>query len=93
MTLDEQQKVISRGRDAQSLSTNPVLEEAFKVTLDDLFAQWCSTSADEGTLRDGLWATAQALREFRGTLQTFISEGKIEEMNRDEDQRSKINNY
>lgn len=88
MTEEEQLRVIARGRDAEALRANPVLQEAMKVTLDDLFAQFCATSADDGPTRDAIWAQANALREFNGTVETFINEGKLEHVNREQERKA-----
>jgi len=78
MTLDEQQQIIEMGRNAEALKQNPALEECMNHTLETLFMQWASSAPDEYTERDQIWATAQALKAFKNTLDAFIESGMIE---------------
>lgn len=83
LTHEEQQKIIAMGRDAEALKENPALEACMAHTLEDLFFKWVSTGPDEYNDRDQLWATAQALRVFKDSIDAFISEGAIERKNRE----------
>ena len=83
MEIDEQQKIIARGRDAKALKTNPVLEECMSTTMEDLFSRWCATGPKDAEERMAIWSTAQALGEFKKTLDFYISSGLFEEKTSD----------
>lgn len=84
MEIDEQQRIIARGRDAQALKTNPVLEECIGETMGDLFSRWCATGPEDSEQRMAIWSTAQALGEFKNTLDLYISAGRFEEKTSDD---------
>ena len=89
-TVDEQQKMISEGRDAKALKNNPALEACMDETLTRLFMEWVSTGPDQFAERDSIHATANALKEFKNTIDAFITTGALEERNRDDE---KSNNF
>lgn len=85
MTDEQQHRIIEMGRQAAQLRDNPTLEACFSTTLEDLFTRWCGTTAADGDERMAIWSTAQALRELKTTIDTFVSTGKLEEKNREYD--------
>ena len=87
MTEEEVQRIIDTGVQAEVVLSNPAYQEALQSTLDGLFGQFLSTSADEGAERDGLWATGQAVLALNNTLETMKSNGRIEVENRKHGQR------
>ena len=87
MTEEEQLRIIAKGRDAQALIKNTALEDCVSSTLEDLFARWCGTLPDDSAERMAIWSTAQALREFKTTLDTMVATGKLEENNREYDRK------
>jgi len=89
MTEEEQNKIIAMGREAQALQTNSALEAVFSSTLEDLFSRWCGTASEDTAERMAIWSTAQALREFKNTLDAFVATGKLEETNREFDRNNK----
>lgn len=89
MTSEQQHRIIEAGRNAEALRNNPTLEACFSTTLEDLFTRWCSTTAQDGEERMAIWSTAQALRELKTTMDTFVSTGKLEEKNREFDRNNK----
>jgi hypothetical protein len=78
LNLEEQQRIIEMGRNAEALKNNPALEACMSQTLEDLFVKWVSTGPEEYADRDQLWATAQALKAFKDTLDVFIEQGDFE---------------
>lgn len=78
MNIEEQQRIIEMGRNAEALKKNPALEACMSQTLEDLFVKWVSTGPDEYPERDQLWATAQALNAFKTTIDAFIEAGDFE---------------
>lgn len=89
MTYEEQQRIIDAGRNAEALRNNPTLEACFSTTLEDLFTRWCGTTAADGDERMAIWSTAQAMRELKNTIDSFVSTGKLEEKNREFDRNNK----
>ena len=87
-TEAEQQQIIAQGRDAQALKSNPALNACLDYTLENLFVQWMTTGPDDFAERDQLYATAQALRAFKDSVDSFISTGKLEESIRNEQLRT-----
>lgn len=84
MTFEEQQKIIEMGRNAEALKDNPALEACMTLTMEELFARWLSTGPDDYNERDSIWGTAQALKAFKSSLDTFISSGAIERRNKED---------
>lgn len=79
------EEIIEKGRAAEALLNNPVLEEAFSTTLNSMFAEFCTTEAEQGVERDAIWAKVNALRDFKQQLEAWVSNGKVEAMNREQD--------
>lgn len=84
-TEAEQLEIIEKGRAAQALRNNPALEEAFSLTLETAFVDFCNTTEDQGAERDAIWASVNALQRFKSTLDAQISSGRVEEKNREYD--------
>ena len=82
MTEEEQQRIIDLGLATKALKSNQALEACMTSTLNDLFGQWCNSTTEEAARRESLWHTAQALLEFKATVDSFISTGQLEEANR-----------
>ena len=83
MTLEEQNKIIQMGLDAEALKKNPALESCMNLTMEDLFARWLSTGPNDYDERTSIWGTAQALKAFKDSVDVFISEGAIERRNKE----------
>lgn len=87
MREEEQSRLIQRGREADRLLNDPTLTEAFEEAFAAAFGEFIATEADEGHERDAIWATAQALKLFKDLLARYVSVGKLEEANRNEDRK------
>lgn len=86
-TDQEIQQIIELGVQAKALTQNPAYVEAMEVTMERAFAAFMATSPEDGTVRDAIWATCNALREFQATIEAFISNGELEVKNREFDRK------
>lgn len=84
MKIEDQITTIVKGKDAQALKKNPALVECMDTTMGELFARWCATGPKDAEERMAIWSTAQALKEFKDTIDAFINNGKYEELNSDQ---------
>ena len=68
---------IERGRQAQELLNNPLLDEAMKRCREELMQAWENTPARDADAREWLWKLNQASIRFEGILKGYVDTGKI----------------
>lgn len=74
MTPHEQQE---RGRRAQELLDNELLQEALKAIADEVSAQWLACPARDKDGKEALWQLAKTADKFKGVLTGYIQTGKL----------------
>lgn len=74
MTLSEQQE---RGRRAQELLDNELLQEALKAIADEVSAQWLQCPARDKEGKEALWQLAKTADKFKAVLTGYVQTGKL----------------
>jgi|TARA_R110000851_G_scaffold65236_2_gene148160 hypothetical protein len=71
--IDQEQ----RGRAAAELLRNETLVEAMDEIAGEAFAQFLSTNVESYEVREGIWATGQALSCLKRKLDSYVGDGKM----------------
>lgn len=74
MTLIEQQE---RGRRAQELLDNELLQEALKALSDEVQVQWLACPARDKEGKEALWQLAKTADKFKAVLAGYVQTGKL----------------
>ena len=74
MTLSEQQE---RGRRAQALLEDELLQEALKAISDEVAAQWIACPARDKEGKEALWQLAKTAEKFKAVLTGYVQTGKL----------------
>lgn len=83
---------IQRGREAQSLLENAVFQDAMQSLREKNVTDYFNTGMDEGAKRHSIWALGNALAAIEAQLEAFVQNGKIEESNKNDDERARQEN-
>ena len=70
---------VERGRKAQQLLKNEVLQEAFETLDKEFTTAWKNTSLDQGVERDRLYNLCQALTSLQAYLDSVAQNGRLAE--------------
>lgn len=68
---------IERGRIADELTRNEVLQEALKAIEDEVIAQWEKCPARDQEGKEALWQLFKTSKKFRSILLGYINTGKF----------------
>lgn len=85
--MDEQKREesIRLGKLAKDVVENEAFQASMDLTLNQLFAEFISSSSEEQVVREKLWATAQAVDRIKNTLLAMMRSGALDEQNRNID--------
>lgn len=72
-------QIISRGKHAAALLDDPVIQEAVKLTHQEIYAEWSKTQPADVTTREALWAQVQAVEKFLQSINKIRNAGLAEE--------------
>lgn len=80
-----QDQTILRGRLAEDLLDNQLLEDAFEEITLNTFTTFMGTDSNADDERTKLWAIGQALVQLKGVLDAYVGEAQVEKHNREYD--------
>lgn len=66
-----------RGREAQQLLDNALLQEALKALADEVQAQWLACPARDREGKEALWQLAKTAEKFSAILTGYVQTGKL----------------
>ena len=68
---------IARGKHAEQLLADPLLQEALATLDAQLIEAWGATGADDADKREQLWALLKAGRRFEAYLRALVDNAAI----------------
>ena len=74
MTLDDE---VQRGRLAESLRNNPLLQDIFQTWRDSYITDWSQTEVGDVDKREQQYYLLKALDDIELELESIISTGKL----------------
>ena len=74
MTLDDE---VQRGRLAESLRNNPLLQDIFQTLRDSYITDWSQTEVGDVDKREQQYYLLKALDDIELELESIISTGKL----------------
>ena len=69
-----------RERRAQSLITDPLLNEAFDVLKEDLMNRWNHSGSTDLEARESIWLAMRLLDRIHGHINSIIESGHMAKM-------------
>ena len=68
---------IIRGKNAEQLLSNPLLEEAFTALEQDIVDTWKRSTGVTADVREDLFRQLSVLSTVKAKLESFVNDGKI----------------
>lgn len=79
--------IIRRGLASRALLENETFVEAFEELMLETFSTFCAQSDGSPEALKVLWSAGQGMRLVKGKFETYVEEGKMEEVNKKHDER------
>jgi hypothetical protein len=70
-------EIIQRGRDADSICSDPTYQAAWDAVMRDLFKQWAESPLDDVTGRERLRLELDVLNRLKGKFLSFMNEATV----------------
>ena len=80
---DQLQRDINRGKQAEILLQNELVQEAFKALEDEYFKLWQATKPLDTDVRESLWHSYRTVGEVKTHLHRLVDSGTMAQLELD----------